>query len=273
MKSSSYNFSSPQEKKNIFTLIELLVVIAIIAILAALLLPALQQAKEHAWLTLCLSNKKQMGAVVSMYGLDNNDILATGGQTYDTVGNDWDPLYWRSFYCPDYLPVTRESLRITGCPKYKSPNLTTANSQSGQDAIYSTLGGGNSSFWEWDARVEVDTPVANFFKGTNLKKLRYASTTMLIACHNSSMANSPNHIGGGSTFRYNGSTTYGGGLYTWPWLAHMNRIGSVFYDGHAEGCNMSQITNDVSNALKKNYSSTGIQEFIDKNRIVISVVP
>ncbi len=55
-----------------FTLIELLVVIAIIAILAALLLPALQAAKEKARQTKCLSNLMQIGRACRLY-LNEND--------------------------------------------------------------------------------------------------------------------------------------------------------------------------------------------------------
>ena len=58
-----------------FTLIELLVVIAIIAILAAILFPVFAQAKAAAKDTSNLSNVKQIGLAVMMYGADYDDVF------------------------------------------------------------------------------------------------------------------------------------------------------------------------------------------------------
>ncbi len=71
-----------------FTLVELLVVIAIIAILAALLLPALTQAKQKAQGAFCLNNQKQLIVATHLYAGDNNDGLLPDGD------DDGDGTFW-----------------------------------------------------------------------------------------------------------------------------------------------------------------------------------
>ncbi len=88
-----------------FSLIELLVVIGIIAILAAILFPMLTKTREKAKCSTCLSNLKQVGNAMKLYG------------------NDWDDRF--PYFCnewgayPDLTDILRKytkNMKVFACP-------------------------------------------------------------------------------------------------------------------------------------------------------------
>ena len=92
-----------------FTLIELLVVIAIIAILIALLLPAIQKAREAANRTTCTNNLKQIALAMHNYHGDYNSLPTGGRIIFNPSGSI--PGYYRFGWAGYLLPYIEEDNR------------------------------------------------------------------------------------------------------------------------------------------------------------------
>ena len=221
--------------KRSFTLIELLIVIAIIAILAAMLLPALNKARDRAKTTDCINNLKGISLTSASYSNDFNDYVIVAQPRWS--GDCWIRLFSEQYKVPDKTLVCPAAEDAWGFKSFYENPVPGANIQFifSYGASKKTVGESLSQFRK-----------LSFYLG---KKARFSQMIQYGDCE-ADMYRKKNFQTGMTGMIEPGS--YYPGTNTWGpvSLRHSSNGNFAMFDGHVTSMNRSKLEKDSQNVWR-----------------------
>lgn len=244
-------------KRSAFTLVELLVVIGIIALLIAMLMPALNRAREHARLVQCLSNLRQIGIGLQMYASEQGMVIPQDIMYVRRPPNftDQDGLYWYYFLDGTDLDDNASPPRRGPSGYVPNPNVFYCPNMNHADpGKYGMYHSQNSD----PALVQLSYPAANpAYRLTRLLKVRQPYDFALVMDTSTSPAKPDTGSPGWWADRIFGGNS---GV----WMAHGKFANGLFADWHAEACDADRLVRTSNfNMLDGNGKKTGISWWKD----------